>query len=72
MELQQSMEGWHNQLVASHNTTGGNLVKIAEYVVANKISSKPAFAWWVPFTIQKPYIILEAVKKRYLSRTHKF
>jgi hypothetical protein len=49
-----------------------NLVGIAEYVIANKIASKPAFAWWVLFTIQKRDRITEAVNKRYLSRTHKF
>jgi hypothetical protein len=49
-----------------------NPVEIAEYVIANKIASKPAFAWWVPFTIHKRDRIIAAVKKRYLSRTHKF
>jgi hypothetical protein len=48
-----------------------NPVEIAEYVVANKIASEPAFAWWVPFTIQKRDRIIAAVNKRYQSRTHK-
>jgi hypothetical protein len=47
-----------------------NPVEIAEYVVANKIVSEPAFAWWMPFTIQKRDRIIAAVNKRYLSRTH--
>jgi hypothetical protein len=45
-----------------------NPVEIAEYVIA----SEPAFAWWVPFTIQKRDRIIAAVNKRYLARTHKF
>jgi hypothetical protein len=49
-----------------------NPVEIAEYVIANKITSKPAFVCWVPFTIQKRDQIIAAVNKRYLLRTHKF
>ncbi len=30
-----------------------NPVEVAEYAVANKIASEPAFAWWVPYTIKK-------------------
>jgi hypothetical protein len=48
-----------------------NPVEIAEYVIANKIAYEPAYAWWVPFTIQKSDRIIAAVNKRYLSRTHK-
>jgi hypothetical protein len=48
-----------------------NPVEIADYVIGIKIVSKPAFAWWVPFRIQKRDQIIAAVNKRYLSRTHK-
>ena len=29
-----------------------NPVQVAEYAVAHKISSEPAFCWWVPFTFK--------------------
>jgi hypothetical protein len=48
-----------------------NLVEIADYIIANKIASKPAFVCWVLFTIQKRDRIIAAVNKWYLSRTHK-
>ncbi len=48
-------------------------VEIAEqYAVTNSISSEPAFAWWVPWTLKKRDVILAAVNKRYWKRTHKF
>jgi hypothetical protein len=43
-----------------------NLVEISECVVANKIASKPAIVWWVPFTMHKRDRIIAAVNKRYL------
>jgi hypothetical protein len=49
-----------------------NPVEVAEYAVAHKISSEPAFSWWVPFTMKKRGMIIAAVHKRYTSRTHKF
>jgi hypothetical protein len=49
-----------------------NPVEVAEYAVANKIASEPAFAWWVPFTINRRDRIIAAVNKRYLLQTHKF
>ena len=39
-------------------------VQVAEYAVANKISSKPTFAWWVPFTLRKRDCIIKAVTAR--------
>ncbi len=30
-----------------------NPVEVAEYAVANKLVSEPAFSWWVPYTIKK-------------------
>jgi Reverse transcriptase (RNA-dependent DNA polymerase) len=49
-----------------------NPVELAEYVVANNISSEPAFSWWVPYTISRKNRIVAAVNKRYMLRTHKF
>ena len=28
-------------------------LELAEYAVNNKIQEKPAFAWWIPYTIKK-------------------
>ena len=49
-----------------------NPVDVADYVVANKIASEPAFSWWVPFTLKTRSRIIASVNKRYMSRTHKF
>jgi hypothetical protein len=43
-------------------------VQVAEYAVANKISEKPAFAWWVPYVLRER--IIKKVKTRYWKRTH--
>lgn len=48
-------------------------VQVAEYAVANKLVSEPAFAWWVPYTLKKRDRILMAVKRRAMTRkTEKF
>jgi hypothetical protein len=28
-------------------------IQAAEYAVANKLVSEPAFSWWVPYTLRK-------------------
>jgi hypothetical protein len=45
---------------------------VAEYAVANKIASEPAFAWWVPKMLRQRDRCIMKVKKRYLRCTHKF
>ena len=47
-------------------------VELAEYAVANKIDSEPAFAWWVPYTLKKRDHIISAVKNRVKKRSHKY
>jgi hypothetical protein len=47
-------------------------VQVAEYAVATGIDKQPAFAWWVPFTIQKRQQIISKTKSKYWIRTHKF
>jgi hypothetical protein len=78
---QKITDGWQFNIQCKDGTTSldplrtlkeANPVEIAECAVANKISSIPTFVWWLPFTIQKRDRIVEAVNKRYLSRTHKF
>ena len=43
-------------------------IEVAEYAVANKLVSEPAFSWWVPMTLRKRDRVLKAVKSRALTR----
>jgi hypothetical protein len=47
-------------------------VELAMYAVNNNISDEPAFAWWVPYVLKKQKRILQKVKTKYWSRTHKY
>ena len=47
-------------------------VLLAEYAVANKLVSEPAFQWWVPYTLKKKDRIIKAMKKRYYRKMEKF
>ena len=47
-------------------------IKMAEYARARGISNEPAFAWWVPYTLQKREVILAAVKNRIRRTMHKY
>ena len=38
----------------------------------HSLETKPAFAWWVPFTLKRRNRIIAATNKRYLKRTHRF
>jgi hypothetical protein len=49
-----------------------NPVQLAEFAVAQKIHTEPAFAWWVPFVLKKRERILSKVKSKYWMRTHKY
>lgn len=49
-----------------------NPVQVAEYAVANKIESEPAFAWWVKDVLRRRDRIIAKVKSRYWKRTHKY
>jgi hypothetical protein len=40
--------------------------------VTNKLTTQPAFAWWVPFTLKCRNRIIAAVNNRYVRKTHKF
>ena len=43
-------------------------VEVAEYATAREIADKPAFSWWVPFTLGKRYAILSAITS-FINRT---
>ena len=47
-------------------------VETAEYARARGISNKPAFTWWVPYTLRKREAILAVVKNRIRKTTHKY
>ena len=47
-------------------------VEVAEFAVARGIDRKPAFAWWVPYTLQKRDIIISKVKAQIKKATHKY
>ena len=47
-------------------------IELDEYVVANRIDDKPAFAWWVPYTLRKRNRIISKVKTKYWKTTHKY
>ena len=47
-------------------------LETAEYSVMNKISTEPAFAWWVPHVLRKRSRIINKVKSKYWKRTHKY
>ena len=49
-----------------------HLVETAEYARARGISNKPAFTWWVPYTLRKREVILTAVKNQIRKMTHKY
>ena len=43
---------------------GSKRIPVAKFSKARGIDSEPAFAWWVPYTLQKRDIILSKVKAR--------
>ncbi|CAJ1946131.1 unnamed protein product, partial [Cylindrotheca closterium] len=43
-------------------------IKVAEYAVANKLVSEPAFTWWVSYTLRKRDRVWKAVKRRAVKR----
>jgi hypothetical protein len=48
-------------------------IQAAEYAVANKLVSEPAFSWWVPYTLRKRDRVIKSVRRRAFARkTEKF
>ena len=47
-------------------------VQVAEYSVQHRISTEPAFAWWIGHVLKKRERIINKVKSKYWHRTHKF
>ena len=49
-----------------------NPVQVCEYVISCGIQDEPAFAWWVPYVMQKRDVIVSVVKSRIRRTTHKY
>ena len=49
-----------------------NPIEVAEYVTAHDIQDKPAFAWWVPYTLQKRDRIISRVNSCVRMSSHKY
>ncbi len=47
-------------------------MQVGEYVISCGIQNEPAFAWWVPYVMQKRDVIVSAVKMRIKKTTHKY
>ena len=47
-------------------------VELAHCAVNRNIQDEPAFAWWIPVVLKKEKRILQKVKSKYWSRTHKY
>lgn len=48
-------------------------IDIAEFAIAHGIDKEPAFAWWVPYTLQTRGIILSKVTAPIIRKmTHKY
>ena len=47
-------------------------IQLAEYALQSRISTKPAFSWWVNHVLQKKKHMISKVKSKYWTRTHKF
>ena len=48
------------------------LTELAEYAVADNISTDPAFALWVPHDLKNRNRIIAKVRSKYWLKTHKF
>ena len=47
-------------------------VELAEFAKSRGLSSEPAFAWWVPYTLRKRDVIISSIKARIRRTTHKY
>ena len=47
-------------------------IEVSKFDKARGIADEPAFAWWVPYTMQKRYVIVSAIKSRIRKPTHNY
>ncbi len=56
-----------------HNLKESNPIEVVEYAMADKLEEEPAFAWWVPYTLQHYRCIINALTTSQTAcRTQKF
>jgi hypothetical protein len=74
-------KGWSLQVEWRDGTTSwvplkdlkdSNPIEVAEYAVANKIASEPAFTWCLRSVLRRRDRIIKKVKSKYWSKRHKF
>ena len=74
-------KGWDIQVEWRDGTTAwiplkelkaSNPVELAQYAASNKLLEEPAFAWWAKDVLRRKDRIIQKVKSKYWSRTHKF
>ncbi len=47
-------------------------MQVAEHATSRNIEEEPAFAWWVPYVLQKRDAIVSAMNSRVLRTSHKY
>ena len=79
--LMKTMAGWDLLVQWKDNTESWTKlsvmkklhpVEMAEFVMARGISDKPAFCWWVPYSLKKRDTIISAINRRVRKVTHNY
>ena len=79
--MRKTIVGWKFNIKLRDGTTTwvslqdlkeSNPIKVAEYVTAHDIQDEPAFAWWVPYTLQKRDRIIASVNSHVRKSSHKY
>ena len=47
-------------------------IELDDYAVGNRIPSKTAFEWWVPYILNKQELILSKLKTKYWHQSSKY
>jgi hypothetical protein len=80
-QMRQTMQGWKFLVERSNGSCQwidlkllkeSNPVQVAKYASSRNIEEEPAFAWWVPYVLQKRDAIVSAVNSRVLRTSHKY
>jgi hypothetical protein len=61
-----------NNWITLKDLKNGDPIQVAEYAIANKIHNKPAFAWWVNYTMKKRQWFVSKIKTKHQQKTHKY
>ena len=52
--------------------TESNTVEVVEYTKSRRLDDQSAFAWWVPYTLQKRDMVIAAVNSCIRKSSHKY